>query len=233
MARPNPSDIVQAPQYEEGVSIQNTYDLDPGVCVLPIAEDPPTSQGELQTWSPVVILRLHAPYRVRNTSYDALKSHAPPIMPRPGDTGKFVFVGGSLTAVNVLNQSYGSFDWAVSAQYSFVENCVSRTQDGFVLGSPPWPWLSSVVASNSFPPTNNNGIGAISQAGTDAQIGLTMAQTVPSLTQPLNIGLGAVVQPATYIYTIPSYLPGVFFSADLVDGGTGSSVPDNTDLWSM
>lgn len=206
---PDVTDGVQSTLYETGVPIENTFEFDPGVCILPIAEDPPQSEGQLATWSPVVVLRLHAPYRIRNTKYSAIKSNNPPVMPPPQDTGNFVFLGGNLVVVTSLNQSFNSFDWQVGTQYSYVENNVSRTQDGFVLGVPPWMWQSSQINTiNNNPATPT--VGAVAHAGLEVLYAVTMGQNI--LPDRPSVG--------TYNYNMPSYLPGTFFSDNLVNGGT-------------
>lgn len=202
---PPGADDLQQPLYDGGASIVNDYVLDPGVCVLPLAEDPPTSDGELATYSPVVILRLHAPYRIRRMSYAARKQNNPPVVPTPDDTGKFIFLAGSITFTNGLNAGYANYDWQVNAEYVFVENCVSRTEDGFVLGSPPYNTNVEGQNANDYP-SGKPTIGAISEAGMDALVGWRMMDTI---SPELNQGL--------YAYNNRSYFPKSFFSDDMVN----------------
>ncbi len=195
----------QAFLYTGGEDVSNTFAFAPGVCVLPLAEDPPTDEGELAAYSPVVVLRLHAPYRLRRTVYSAEKQNAPPVMPRPDDTGKFVFLGGAMALRTIENQTFMLFDWQVSSQYDYVENCVSRPEDGLVLGTVPWFRNSTTEAAEIFPPVSS-AIGAIGAAGEEAKIGYTMSR-------------GIVLDgESPYVYNIPSYYPGVFFSDDLANG---------------
>jgi hypothetical protein len=205
---PHATDEFQTPLYTDGASALDQYEFQPGIAILPLAEDPPTDPEELKKWSPVVPMRLHAPYRVRHAASRAVKQNTPPIAPAPADTGKFVFVGGSLYVHNAANQTNLNYDWTVSTEYTFVENCVSRIEDGFVLGSAPWTWKSTV--NNN--PVFNNGVpqfGAVSTAGRDAILGYFQAlAALPNL----NNG--------KWSYNCPSFYPGVFMSADMDNGGT-------------
>lgn len=202
----NPNDGLQANNYTEGMAVNNLFDFSSGVCVLPIAEDPPESEGELATWSPVVVLRLHAPYRMRKTTYAADKSNTPPVMPSPQkDSGKLIFMGGQMNVTNRMNASNCMWDWTSICDFTYIENCVSRTQDGFVLGAAPWIYESSALEAMIVPPANPT-IGAISEAGIEARIGYTQGQMVN------------FANPLSYTYNIPSFLPGQFFSDQMVDG---------------
>lgn len=205
----NHTDGVQASLYDQGVEIDNVFEFDPGVCVLPVAEDPPDSEGELATWSPVVILRLHAPYRIRKTRYDASKSNNPPVMPTPEkDSGNFVFLGGALGVKNSMNQSYHSFDWRCVSEYSYVENNVSRNQDGYVLGTGPWNTLTAEINKLNFSPSART-VGAVAHAGEEVLVAAGMGDAiVPDANSA-----------GTYSYNMNSYLPGTFFSDNLVNGG--------------
>lgn len=197
---------VQTPLYYGGEDIKNAYAFMSGVCVLPLAEEPPTDEFELETWSPVVIARLHAPYRIRRVVYDVEKQNTPPVIPTPGvDAGKFVFVGGALGIHPVQNQTFTMWDWKVAAEYVYVEDCVSRPEDGFVLGTPPWEWQSTLEAV--LPPGTPT-IGAISQAGTEPRMGYTAGETIDT-----EDGMNP------YFYSFPSYLPGAFLNDSLINGG--------------
>lgn len=218
-ANQNYTDGVQAGQYENGVVVDNEFTFDPGVCVLPIAEDPPESEGELATWSPVVILRLHAPYRVRMTRYDATKSNNPPVMPTPQkDSGNFVFCGGTMSVRNTLNQSFNTFDWMSNCVYTYVENNVSRNQDGYVLGIPPWDTVTSTINAAIYSPASPT-VGAVAHAGPDVLLAAGLANAMQA---PDQLSAG------TYVYNMQSYLPGSFFSDNLINGGVPVVPPTST-----
>lgn len=206
-----PDDSAQAGLYNQH-GMMNEYTLVPGVCVLPLAEDPPTSETELAQYSPVVVLRLHAPYRVRHVVSKSEKVNNPPVVSSPGDTGAFVFVGGTLSFGNTINATYRNFDWEVGAEYLYVENCVSRTEDGFVLGSPPFTWESAALnlGLGGAPPVPQ--IGAISQAGVDVRIGVVQGDLIVGVGGYLNDSWG---------YNVSSYYPGTLFSDDLFNSGPG------------
>lgn len=225
---PQPYDTPQVSLYPDGAAILNDYTLDPGVCVLPLAEDPPTSFEELKTWSPVVILRLHAPYRIRRLRHQSTKENGAPVMPSPVDSGAFKFVGGNVVIATALNQTFHNFDFTVVSDYLFVENCVSRPQDGFILGSPPWPYDTGLRNARDFPPTVGNPpvgsglLGAIRFAGTDVRVGYTQAQeAVQAMTASVDPNTGAVITPVGYGYNTPSFFPGQFLNDQLVNGGPG------------
>lgn len=205
-------DSVQASLYDE-YAIQNDYELAEGVFALPLAQMPPGTasggDGTLADWSPVVLVRAHAPHRVRRMSFSVVKKQAPPVLPRPADAGAFKFVGGGISApVPTMGPDQSNFNWRVAGQYVFVEDVVSRPEDGLVLGMQPWAYQSQVeniTALGGTPPALATA-GAIAEAGTDAQVGLAQAGVV-DFTKP-------------YWYNTPSFLPGTFFSDDrLVNGG--------------
>lgn len=202
----------QAPLYPGGVDIQNDYHLEPGVCVLPLAEEPPTDTEALKTWSPVVVLRLHAPYRVRRQNTRTLKQNNPPVVPAPADKGKFVFTGGDISVINGLNVTNANFDWIVSTDYVFVENCVSRNQDGFVLGSPPYETVMDKKNAAEFGGLQSNlptemgpQVGAVASAETPAKVGWMMGQ---------NVFASEFVP---YGYNCPSFFPGTFLDDTLAN----------------
>ncbi len=221
----NPSVFTQeqvAVNYLDGPTFINEYDLVEGVAILPVAESPPDNPSELQNWSPVVRIRLHSPYRIRTARFRALKQNGPPVLPGPGDQGAFIFTGGSVLFNNVYVKN-GVFNWDCTATYQYVENCVSRTIDGFVLGVPAIPYpvtegLLSVIGGV----LGGAGIGgfavpspgAIAYAGDQAKIGWTSQNTLgPDL------------------YNYPTFFPGVFFNDGLMNAslsstsGTGPSGP--------
>lgn len=201
----------QAAQYTDGTV--NVYEFEPGVCVLPIAEDPPTDPEALKTWSPVVILRLHAPYRRRTHQYGAYKQNAPPVIPKPADTGAFIHVGGTLRIQVSQNSMNSLYDWDVNSINTYVEDCVSRPQDGCVLGTGPWTPIASYENSQIYGGALGIGFaisgppGAIRQAGEFARAGYGQ-----SLQVDFDTTMG-------YSYNSPAFFPGVFFSDILANGG--------------
>ena len=219
-----PRDNMQVDLYL-GDGIHNTFEFQTGVCVLPLAEEPPTSQGELKTYSPVVVLRLHAPYRKRTVRYSQPKQNNPPVIPAPADVGSFVFVGGMLGVRNNLNNTYANFDWDVQSTYVFVENCVSRYQDGFVLGEMPYQydvaWQNMDQTGAPVPGPNGSLVGAIQNAGVEARVGYNQGIQV-GLTG-FDQGPGPLSPAVGWGYNTPSYLPGVFFSTAMINGGPAES----------
>lgn len=203
----------QLNSYPAGVDQSNIYTFEPGVMVLPVAEDPPTDLAALKTWSPVDVVRLHAPYRFRRVSMNTQKQNNPPVIPTPADTGSFVFVGGAIGLTTSLNQSFRNFDWTAVTEFMFVENCVSRPQDGLVLGTGPYQWDMTAVNSMYYGlPPQSSVIGAVANAGIAALSGYQMG----SMIDPAAGTFGGA---AGYAYNEPSFFPGTFFSDDLLNGG--------------
>lgn len=205
-----PNDAVQAGNYYNGLGGNaNQYTFVTGVCILPLAEDPPTDPTELAAYTPIVTLRLHAPYRVRNFTQMEDKTQNPPPIAAPGDTGKFVFVGGSVAISTGLNTSGVNYDWAVGCSYTYVENCVSRNQDGLILGTMPVATLTD-KQNTSFgyaPPA----IGALSDAGQSARVGYNMGALI-------TVGSDGQLK-SSWGYNQPSFYPGQLFYSDLANGG--------------
>lgn len=194
------------PLYYEGPSIVNDYKVVPGVCIIPVAEAPPQAAADLKDWSPVVNLRLHSPFRIRNATFRATKQNAPPILPSPSDTGAFIFTGGNLT----FNNNYvnnGQFNWTCVTQFTYVENCVSRNEDGYVLGTPAFFYPSQAEAAGATGGSPQvDSPGAIAYAGPDAKTGWTY-QTM--------LGAGQ--------YNIVSYFPGSFFNDQIMNAALSSN----------
>lgn len=203
-----PIDQAQSVLYEQGMDLSNVFDTYPGVCVLPLAEDPPTDPVELAAYCPVVTLRLHAPYRTRKVVYRANKSSTPPVMPAPTDVGAFRFVGGNMVVHNVLRQDQLGFDWQVGTVYEYVELAPPIPSDGLVLGTIPWVWPAVADAVNSG--QNNTPMqpmtGAAATAGTEVLLGKFVGDQI-------DPSSGA------YTYQFPSFYPGTFFNYFLVNGG--------------
>lgn len=205
-----PLDNTQVNLYEQA-SINNVYDFDPGVCILPLAEDPPIDPNELKTWSPVVTLRLHAPYRVRKVNYVNVKQNNPPVMPTPDDVGSFIFIGGSINVTNVPTSQGLTYDWGIVSNYTYVENCVSRPDDGLVLGSQPFTWNVTEVNVNYTGIANRATLlGAIANAGYDVLTGVAQGDFAEVWYQA-DVPWG---------YNTPSYYPGFLFEPNLINGGT-------------
>lgn len=204
-----PLDNTQVGLYDESL-IDNVYTFDPGVCILPLAEDPPTNVQELKTWSPVVVLRLHAPYRVRHVKYDNKKQNNPPVTPTPDDIGSFIFLNGSIRVANKPTTQGVTYDWSVQTNYVYVENCVSRPDDGLILGSQPFT-LFVTEENNNYTGIANPAtlLGAISRAGYDVLVGVAQGDFAEVWYQSDN----------AWGYNTPSYYPGFLFEPNLINGG--------------
>lgn len=200
------TDVAQSGAYRSG-GMENTYTLEPGVFVLPVAEEPPTNTEELTDWSPVVVVQAHAPYRIRQVKFSTKKSGSPPVLPSPQDCGAFTFIGGSLYFPSPAADPSGSrFLWHGAGEYVFVEEARSAVEDGFVLGSDPIP-NSTYLALRQILPAGQPQTGAVSQAGDEVKIAYGEAGQV-SLNAP------------SYSYYSTAYFPGVFFNTGMLNGDT-------------
>jgi hypothetical protein len=205
-----PNDSNQANLYTaEGYN--NAYELRPGVCILPLAEDPPSLEDGLESWSPVVVLQLHAPYRIRKVIHLSEKKNNPPPIPSSADQGSFIFIGGSVSIQNTLNTTFCNFDWSVGCVYTFVENCVSREQDGYVLGSSPFTWASD--AENKMSGYSAPTVGAVAHSGVDVLVGYRQGLQIVG-----NLVTGNLQE--RWGYNTPCYYPGTLVYSELVNGGT-------------
>lgn len=207
----SPNDSRQSGSYINGSLVQNEYQFEPGICTLPLAEQPPTDPIALAAWSPVVNLQLHAPYRIRNVRTTNVKENNPPVIPTPADTGAFVFVSGNVSVVPTLNTTFANFDWTVVTDYLFVENCVSRPQDGLVLGTQPFTLTPNVLNNVQYGNLGTPQIGAVAVADQNAKTGYNMGNVIVSGSQGvLNEVWG---------YNCPSFFPGTLFNSNLLNGG--------------
>jgi hypothetical protein len=185
------------------IRMGNDYRINPGVIALPITGPVPTDPVELQDFSPVRIVQVHAPYRERIVAWSNEKDGSPPASPLPDDTGVFVFLGGSLKIpVPSVSNSLNAFKWHTEGIYAFVENCVARNEDGFVLGDFPLPLQIQVLsATPSNPP-----LGAVSYCGIGPQTGWLQGQSITS-------------DGSSWTYTEPSFYPSQLFDASILNGG--------------
>lgn len=208
-----PTDTFQAQRdlYTNGSLTVNDYEFHPGVCVLPVCEDPPSvaDPATNRAFSPVEVGRVHAPYRVRNYKNHSVKQQNPPVMPTPASVGSFVFLGGSLGVANGLNSTGQRFDWEAAAEYTFVENCVSRPADGLVLGSPPYSLISQFenLVAVGLPPQSQL-VGAVASAGSDVKVGYQQAAAQAA----------AISSDDAWSYTTCSFFPGQLFDPNMANG---------------
>ncbi len=199
----SPTDDGQAP-LASTLAWDNSYQLQEGVCVLPVAlTDDEVAAGV----SPVLVGRLHPPYRIRTLNYRAAKQNAPPVMPTPKSAGAFVFVGGSFDIpAPTQNQTYTVFDWEATARYVFVEDVQSDRADGFVIGTPPYtlPTMAANAGTGVQPPS-----GAGKFAGPDAWVGYAQGLAAQ----------GAGIASGAWNYNCQSFYSGAFFNDTISNAG--------------
>lgn len=215
------TDQNQASLYADGPSFQNTFRIIEGVFTIPVAESPPEDLGELATWSPVAVIRLHSPYRIRRSAYITKKQTAPPVLPAPASAGAFEFIGGDVQIITSPNIANGN-DWYAQTMYVHVENCVSRNVDGMVLGVPSFinPNQTDAVTAGtpSVPP-----YGAVYQAGDDAKRGYAAGVFLGDIVNQVNLFQ------FTPPYNNTSFYPGTLFNNELINASrTAVAAPPNS-----
>lgn len=204
-----PNDANQAGNYESGGNA-NEYQFFPGTCILPIAQDyDPDNPNE----PAFVVLQLHQPYRKRIFRQVINKEQTPPPIAAPGDTGSFVFLGGSLSIAACLNTTYRNYDWSIVAEYRYAEACATRDADGnelgLVLGT--LPYKETVNRENEVfgyaPPQ----LGAAARAGRAAVIGYNMGRQ-------LVAGADGQLR-ETWAFNNQTFFPAELFYSDLPNAG--------------
>lgn len=183
-------------------SADNTYRMEPGVFVLPLAADEEDlAEGE----TPVRTVKAHAAFRVRDMKFAAKKSDAPPCIPSPESAGAFTFIGGAIRFNGPsANQTLMSWDWVVEGQYTFVEDCNSTPDDGFVLTSLPFQ-LETQEQNRLQYGVGNPTTGAVAVAGEDAKTGFAQASQINTQSQHWE-------------YTSITYFPAQLLNAEMVNG---------------
>ncbi len=189
-------DQEQADFYSGG-GVADEYELVTGTFALPLAVEAAEDQA------PVTLVQAHAPYRIRRVRFDMTKQGAPPVCPKPVDTDAFTFVGGVLGIPAPTPNLNGTFEWQVVGEYTFVSGVYNAPADGYVLTSLPFVYPTQVLNQSSGAALPED----VEGAGIGPKAGYTAGQQV-DLTNP------------NYGYNEPTYLPGVFFSGDLVSGPT-------------
>lgn len=198
-------DSFQAEQYRGAVT-KDSYDLREGLFVLPVAEEPPELTAELAAWTPVAIVRAHAPYRLRTSAFTYKKDNNPPVIPSPVSVGAFGFIGGELNFdLPAPNTSGFCYNWTVNGAYVFVENCRSSPEDGFVLTNLPFSTVTQQVNA-SLPPATPN-LGAIAYAGADARRGVAQGNLIDG-SKPF------------WLYNTTSYFPPILINDEILNGGS-------------
>lgn len=197
-------DHYQSTLYRTNGSLDE-FELVEGLFALPVAEAPPTDPVLLAAWSPVVLVRAHAPYRRKTVHFKGRKTGSPPMLVKPASTGALAFVGGTLAYQQPQSDtSLTGLIWEGSGSYTFIENCRSDPDDGFVLTGTPWITYNqqqTLTQGADYRPV----YGAVAQAGVDARAGYGAS---------LQLNLNS----SNYTYTVATYVPGLFFSSGMLNG---------------
>lgn len=189
----------------------NEYRVHSGTFALPLAEDPPTNPEERANWSPVAVVKAHAPYAERVVTFDTKKRSGPPVIPSPESAGPFTFLGGAIHFDGpAVGGSGATFDWSVRGAYSYVMDVRFDPNDGFVLTGFPFPLATQVANKIQYQgqaPTE----GPVAEAGEDVVTGYQQAQQIN-------------MQSPYWRYNTISYFPPQLLNADLVIGGLPPTV---------
>jgi len=212
-------DGAQAGRYNNA-NLSNQYVVNSGTFVLPVAEEAPTDPTELANWKPLVVVKAHAPYRLRKVNYAAKKEVTPPILPAPEDSGAFVLLTGSVSLPHPKVRPGGDFVWTGATEYYMAEVAPVNSEAGMVLGGLfdafdlPTQAVTGAgvgiglgVAGNSLPTS-------VRESGNGPKAGWVAAQSI-DLNNP------------AWDYREPSYFPSQLFSSDLLCGINGYYFPFN------
>lgn len=187
-------DQYQVDLYKNG-GTNDTYSWATGTFVLPLAVTASADQ------EPVVVVQAHAPYRLRTVRFRYTKQHTPPKLPKPVSTGAFTFVGGAMTVPAPTPNINGTFEWQAAGQLNFVSAVYNDDSDGYILSSPPYVYRSQQGWGGG----SSNAPLDVQEAGIGPKVGWYLGNSL-SFTDP------------SYAYNEPTYLPGGFFSEDLLNG---------------
>jgi hypothetical protein len=178
----------------------NVYKEHTGKFVIPLA----LSEAQRAAGQPsVVIVDAFAPYTERVMTFDVKKASRPPVIPKPTDSGPFVFLGGQIKFDGpTANSRADAFDWTVSGAYVYIQSGTSADTDGYVLTGFPVPLAQQYdsAALGTIPDG-----GAAAELGADALGGYTVGQTL----QPSN---------GYWSYSCPTFFPAALLNADLAIG---------------
>lgn len=204
--KPFPPDTLEIDSYLRS-DIANVYTVNPGTIILPLGESPPINPEELKVWSPVVILKIHSPYKIRNVRYASHKQNNPPHIPAPEDSGSFVYLGGTISIVNAPNITAVGNDWTVISDYTYIENGVYLKENGLILGTPVYaPHYTSIAFRESGISNPNELFGSLRKSGHHILVDHKNA-----VHYQFRNGIGS--------YVGGSFFPGYFFDSYLVNGG--------------
>jgi hypothetical protein len=197
-------DAAQTEHYKS-LEMASNYAFHPGSFVIPLAEEVPTNPVEAQSYVPFVVVQAHAPYRLRNVQYNAVKNRNPPVIPAPVDQGAYTFLGGTVNLPHPAVQTDGSLQWGVFVNYLFAEECRSDTTVGLVIGNSVD--ALAIQAQNVNFQNYSDAPPNVTGGGVGPKAGWTLAKLI-NLNSP------------SWSYTEPSYFPAQLFSAEMVGGST-------------
>lgn len=213
---PKRLDNPQAGRYTGAARVKHLTRF-PGQFVLPVADEPPADPEKRKTWSPVTVVRAHAPYQEEVDQFEYEKEDTPPVVPDMTDAGHLVFLGGTLTVPTPSLNTAGGMTWTAAGEYHYVSDAVTDElkKTGVVIGQHPFVLTSQrrdAVFTGPASPASGDLPPEVELAGIGPRVGWRLASGAAT-------GVGqSDPKAADYTYREPSYMPGSFFSDDLAVG---------------
>ncbi|QEL19083.1 hypothetical protein [Limnoglobus roseus] len=136
-AYPRFFDDASRQSYDEAEHCES-YETNPGVCILPSGEPEPTDPEKRKLWKPVVAIKLHEPYRLRRSQHSYDRQNTPPLLPKVADSGRFIALGGSHTFAFSPSLDGQSVRYRGACDITFVEHANLRCVTGFTIGDEPY-----------------------------------------------------------------------------------------------
>lgn len=192
-------DTVQSGLYQEGNKYVVSYKSNEGILALPLAEASPTDS------SPVEIVRLHQPNRIRTVEFENTKGRTPPFIPAPEDNDlEYLLSSEMLFPLPSINADVSSLVWQAMGRMEFVERGSWTVASGYRIGD--YPVLNT--------PGVLGGIMAVAGglaglAAEDAYFGETLAD---------NLGNPNAADYATKSYDYQRHFPSKFLVSELAKG---------------
>ncbi len=144
-ARPQYRDI--RPEAYRAARQSSRYDRDEGLLVIPVMGPAGTAP-----W----VVRVHAPYGVREVEFEYAKDRIPPLYPAQADTASGdVLLTSSLDFPTPTPRENGDLVFGVAGRYAFVQPDGGRgTEDTYPIDR--MPYVSAIDAIVNYPPPTND-----------------------------------------------------------------------------
>lgn len=171
---------------------------------------PSTYALYLAAYEPYVKVTLGVPTRRRIVRTTGQKQGSPPLMPAPEDSGRFKFESATISLAQPAQNLDGvSAVWTANATITYYENALPSVYTGYILGLGAYDTEAADAMR-----TSSSLLSSSTLVETDStpRLGEALGRQV-DFTR-VDLGL-----PQTNgAYSVTSYVPGEFFSADAVAG---------------